>query len=318
VIEPIRLSFEVDGPPDRAFDRTSRVSPEWTIGPGDSPTDSRYGSGMTARWRRSPRVFAALLAALLTGLVPSSVAASGGSLPPPTKVVAAAATTPYTLDLSTRADFVAQTNFVQCVGASMQMMLNIMRPVDDQTAATQLDLQVLARSLSGQRPDGNERKGASVRGWTAGLNELGAGPYRTVGDPDLQSTLKIAARAMLETNRPVGLLVWRGRHAWVMAGFTATADPRLTEDFDVTRVTVMDPLYPYGSKTWGASPRPGESLAVADLARQFVPRGNHGSFPGGASAADQGGTWSEGLTGKYVVVLPYIERLAVRLFRVAH
>lgn len=42
-----------------------------------------------------------------------------------------------------------------------------------------------------------------MRGWTAGLNLLGAGPYQTVGLADLQATLKLAARAMLETGRPV-------------------------------------------------------------------------------------------------------------------
>ena len=75
----------------------------------------------------------------------------------------------------------AQTNFVQCVGASMQMMLNMIEPGRDRTAATQLRLQKLARTWSGSRPDGRQRQGASVRGWAAGLNILGAGPYRLVG-----------------------------------------------------------------------------------------------------------------------------------------
>ncbi len=68
----------------------------------------------------------------------------------------------FTLDLSARGDFVAQTDFVQCVGASMQMMINMIRSTDDRTHATQRKLQVLARSLSGRRPDGRQRKGASV------------------------------------------------------------------------------------------------------------------------------------------------------------
>ena len=40
----------------------------------------------------------------------------------------AATTKPYTLDLGKRSDYVAQTNLVQCVGASMQMMLNMIEP----------------------------------------------------------------------------------------------------------------------------------------------------------------------------------------------
>ena len=41
---------------------------------------------------------------------------------------AAAPKKPFTLDLGKRSDYVAQTNLVQCVGASMQMMLNMIEP----------------------------------------------------------------------------------------------------------------------------------------------------------------------------------------------
>ena len=207
------------------------------------------------------------------------------------------------MDLSTRGDYVAQTTFVQCVGASMQMMLNMIRTKDDRTTSTQRSLQVLARSLSGERPDGAQRKGASVRGWTSGLNTLSAGPYRTVGEPTLQAAVKRAARAMRDTGRPVGLLVWRGRHAWVMAGFRATADPKVTDDFKVLEVIVMDPLYPYGSKVWGPSPQPREAISVTQLGRQFVPRSTRNLAAGGGSSATS--SWSASLSGTYVIVMPY-------------
>jgi hypothetical protein len=165
----------------------------------------------------------------------------------------------------------------------MQMMLNMIAPRDDRSAATQRRLQVLARSLSGPRPVGLERQGASVRGWTAGLNHLGYGPYRLVGEASLEAAMRTAARAIRMTGRPVGLLVWRGRHAWVMSGFRATADPAVTDRFEVTAAYVLDPLYPNGSKIWaepapcdpvdgsGASSWPGaagrrESLADLNLA----------------------------------------------------
>jgi hypothetical protein len=229
--------------------------------------------------RRRPLAALALAAALLIALVPGS--ASGA--------------TRFTLDISHRGDFVAQTNFVQCVGASMQMMLNMIEPGADRTAATQLSLQKLARSWSGSRPDGRQRQGASVRGWAAGLNILGAGPYRLVGTETLDEAVKTAAKAIATTGRPVGLLVWRGRHAWVMSGFVATADPRETDDFEVTRAIVHDPLYPYGNAIWGRSPSPGEAITVATLGRQFVPRRMTNRFGGLPSV----------LGGKYVLVLPY-------------
>ena len=65
--------------------------------------------------------------------------------------------------------------------------------------------------------------------------------------------------------------MWAGRHAWVMTGFKATADPRKHHDARVTRVRVMDPLYPHGSR-WGASPAPNRLITLKTLARQFVKR----------------------------------------------
>ena len=165
--------------------------------------------------RRPPRLAARLVLASLLALQ----VVAGGAVP------ASAADKGFAIDLAAKGDFVAQTNFVQCVGASMQMMLNIIRPSDDRSARTQLRLQNTARDLSGTRSDGQQRKGASVRGWSAGLNQLGAGPYRLVGTATLDEALRLAAASIRQTNRPVGLLVWRGRHAWVMSGFKATADP---------------------------------------------------------------------------------------------
>ena len=246
-------------------------------------------SDVPVRRRRHVAVLAGALA-LVFALAPAAPAA-------PTAIAAQG----HTVDVSDRGDFVAQTNFVQCVGASMQMMLNMIEPGRDRSAKTQLRLQKLARTWSGSRPDGGERQGASVRGWASGLNILGAGPYRLVGETTLQDALRTAARAIAETGKPVGLLVWRGRHAWVMSGFTATADPLATDRFEVTRAIVHDPLYPHGSATWGPSPRPGESLTPREVGRQFVPRRMSTRWIGANSS----------LGGKYVLVLPYAMDLSV-------
>jgi hypothetical protein len=173
----------------------------------------------------------------------------------------------------------------------MQMMLNMIQDSDDHSAATQLELQQLARQWSGRRPDGITRQGASVRGWATGLNMLGAGPYHLVGTTTIEEALLIAAQAMRQTGKPVGLLMWRGRHAWVMSGFRATGDP-LASGNRVTAVYVEDPLYPHGSSVWGPSPRPGAALTVEELGLQYVPRRSSSRF----------GT---ALSGKYVLVLPF-------------
>jgi hypothetical protein len=205
-----------------------------------------------------------------------------------------AAPKPYTLDLGSRSDYVAQTNLVQCVGASMQMMLNMIEPGADRSAKTQLRLQALARKWSPPRLDGGIRKGASVVGWATGLSLEGGGPYKVVGVDSLDEAMLVAARAMRRTGRPVGLLVWRGRHAWVMSGFQATGDPLLAGS-RVTAALIEDPLHPYGgSSTWGPSPSPGAALTVKEVGRQFVRRRTGFSI------------WSTpDLGGKYVLVLPY-------------
>ena len=203
----------------------------------------------------------------------------------------------FTFEVGRRADFVPQTNFVQCVGASMQMMLNMIEPGRDKSAKTQVRLQRLARRWSGTRPDGVTRKGASVRGWTTGLNILDAGPYRLVGTKTLKGAMLTAARAIRQTGKPVGLLVWRGRHAWVMSGFRATGDPLFDDDVRITHAMVFDPLYPHGNSIWGRSPRPGEALTPSELGRQFVKRQNRFRWPMSQSI---------GLGGRYVLVLPYL------------
>jgi hypothetical protein len=220
----------------------------------------------------------------------------------------------FALDVSRRGDFVAQTNLVQCVGASMQMMLNIMDVHDDRSARTQVRLQDLARSLSGPTREGFQRKGASVRGWSDGLNQLGAGPYRLVGTDTIEEALRLAATSIRSTGKPVGLLVWAGRHAWVMSGFEATADPQTSDDFEVTKAVVLDPLYPYGSTQWGRSPRPREAVTPTTLGKQFVPR-RRGTWAGAPTGI--AGASLAGLAGKYVIVMAYVPILAVRRQSVA-
>lgn len=251
------------------------------------------------RGRLAPLLLAALVGA------PAALAPA----PAPTFAAEpASAARPYRLDLADGNDFVAQKTFVQCVGASMQMMLNVMG-ASDRSARTQVRLQNLARQLSGPTREGFQRKGASVRGWTDGLNQLGAGPYRMVGTDTIDEAMRLAARSIRTTGRPVGLLVWAGRHAWVMTGFRTTADPATTDRFRVTNAIVMDPLYPYGSTRWGRSPRPREALSVAALGKQFVPR-RRGTWAGAPTGT--AGATMQALAGKYVIVMPYTPTALVR------
>lgn len=210
----------------------------------------------------------------------------------------ATAARPYSVDLYRPGLFVTQANFVQCVGASMQMMLNIVGPGVDTTAVTQLRLFTLARSFRGTATTESQgadplrpRRGASAQGWAQGLTVLGAGPYRVVALPTLDAALSAAAHAIVTTGQPVGLLVWQGQHAWVMNGFVATGDPARDPSARVTGVRVLDPLYPYGSGSWGPTPAPDSLLSIPRLSRTFVPYRPHGHNV----------AWRN----RYVLVLPY-------------
>jgi hypothetical protein len=206
----------------------------------------------------------------------------------------AAASRPFSMELLRTGDFVSQTNDVQCIGASIQMMLNMIGPRDDRTPRTQGRLQQLARQLSQlssdpQRRINRERRGASVRGWARALPQLGAGHYVLVSEATMDGALNLAARAMARTGRPVGLLVWRGRHAWVMTGVRTTADPLGNAKFSVTSVTVADPWYPRNSSIWGISPRPGSRLTPGQLGQDFLPLNR---------------SWMSTHRSRYVLVLP--------------
>ncbi|MDF2733967.1 MAG: hypothetical protein K0S97_590 [Chloroflexota bacterium] len=185
----------------------------------------------------------------------------------PTPEAAEVERKPYAMNLYRKGDFVAQYTFEWCVGASLQMALNM---ATDDSRTSRIDQQRLwemARDTSFS-PFG----GANPRGWTATLNELGIGPYELVSIPTFEDALNVAAEAIRATKRPVGLVMWRGRHAWVMSGFESTADPRTFDDFDVTGIRVLDPLYPHGSSVWGRSPKPNTLVSPATLGKQFVLR----------------------------------------------
>jgi len=101
----------------------------------------------------------------------------------------------FTIELYRRGAFVSQTNLVQCVGASMQMMLNLIGPGIDRTATTQRRLFDLARSLRDPTVAGNRTwRGASARGWALGLTAVGAGPYRVVSAATIDDALKIFSK----------------------------------------------------------------------------------------------------------------------------
>ncbi|MFF1830817.1 hypothetical protein [Paenarthrobacter sp. NPDC058040] len=219
--------------------------------------------------------------------VESPPALAGGSAPAAT-ATPAAGPQPFAFNLYEDGDFVPQYTFEWCVAASIQMAHNLVQQGGAGTWAGQAqqgELWDMARVRSS-----NAFNGANPMGWAAVLGEVGMGPYQVVSIPGFEDALRTAARAMADTGRPVGLVMWSGRHAWVMSGFDSVGDPRIHQDFQVTGIRVMDPLYPYGSGQWGPSPAPNTLLAPEQLATQFVVR--------------EPRRWSSELPAGYMLVLP--------------
>jgi hypothetical protein len=195
---------------------------------------------------------------------------------------------PFAVNLYQEGDFVPQYTFDWCVAASIQIAHNL---IDDTGGGSWTDsgqqgeLWEMARARSS-----NSFNGANPFGWAQVLTEAGMGPYTVVSIPAYEDALQTAARAMADTGRPVGLVMWSGRHAWVMSGFESVGDPAQFPEFAVTGIRVQDPLYPYGSEQWGSSPEPNSLLTPEQLATQFVVR--------------EPRRWSSDLPAGYLLVLP--------------
>ena len=97
-------------------------------------------------------------------------------------------------------------------------------------------------------------------------------PTSSQGQARSPGHCKIAAKAMRTTGKPVGLLMWRGRHAWVMSGFRATADPRAHQRLQGDRASSSRIRSIRTGRRPGVRARdPARSLTVKQLGRQFVP-----------------------------------------------
>ncbi len=178
---------------------------------------------------------------------------------------------PFAMDLYRDGDFMHQADKDSCVAGSTQTMMNIIdtgKP--NRSIAFQKRLYQRGRALSP-----NQRKlgpiGIDLLGWAELLNRDGYGPYVVDGAKTRKGAIRKAAKALRSTGRPVGLVTWHGAHSWVMSGFTATADPAFSNDYQVKKVYVEDTWYPYVSTIWGASRPPDALVPVAALAEDYLP-----------------------------------------------
>lgn len=150
--------------------------------------------------------------------------------------------------------WVRQYRNYTCTAASAQTMINLIRGRADRSLLLQMRIIKYARAHDSLRWSA----GSDPAGWARALTYFGAGPYSWRTFTSRSAALRYAAQRMIATGKPAGLLVWRGRHAWTMTGFTSATDPRTDPAAVVTGVFVAPPLV-------GVDPRPNTYLTVARL-----------------------------------------------------
>jgi hypothetical protein len=159
--------------------------------------------------------------------------------------------------------FTTQKSWLWCTAANVQIMRNIVFHQTDHSRANQERYFRYMRTQN--RYAIPVRDGVDPRGWSFGLRRWVDWRYRAVSNSTFSAALRSAVTSLRLTNRPVGLLVARGNHAWVLHGFTATADPAVTDRFTVTSVRVTGPLWGLQNRTYGYDMRPNKQLTTTQL-----------------------------------------------------
>ena len=183
----------------------------------------------------------------------------------------------FSMNLYSKGDFLSQQTTFWCIPSSTQTMMNIMdEGQPNRSRSLQARLYRIGDNLEedgsvSDEVEPDDFRGMGISEWVGLLNRFDYGPYELGRAKTRQNALKKAARLMRKTGKPVGLVVWQGAHAWVMSGFTATADPAYAKDFTVTSVWVQDPWFPRVSSIWGPSRPPNSKVTASALGQDYVP-----------------------------------------------
>jgi len=204
----------------------------------------------------------ALVALLLTLTVGASATSPAAS---------ASAATRWTggVDLYRAGVFTTQKSWLWCTAADIQIIRNIVDRQADHSRSSQQ--RYFAYMRAHNRYDIPLKDGVDPAGWTAGLRHFVDARYRLVASRSFDSALRSAVTNLRKTNLPVAITVSHGNHAWVLTGFTATADPAATTRFTVTSVRVVGPLWGLQSRTYGYDMRPDTRLTPSQLRGFFTP-----------------------------------------------
>jgi hypothetical protein len=172
-------------------------------------------------------------------------------------------------DLCRAGTFTTQKSWLWCTAAGVQIVRNIVERDNDHSTSAQR--RYFAWMRRHNRYDLPVSAGVDPAGWTAGLRHFVDDRYRLVASKTFDGALRLAVQRMRASGLPVALTVSKGNHGWILTGFSATADPASSADFEVTSVRVVGPLWGLQSRTYGYDMKPGKSLTTRQLSRFFTP-----------------------------------------------
>jgi hypothetical protein len=172
------------------------------------------------------------------------------------------------VDLYREGAFTTQASWLWCTAAGIQIARNLVFDEDDHRASSQERYFDWMRGHN--RYDLPESAGVDPAGWQAGMREFVDERYQLVSHETFDQALRLAVTRIRLTELPVALTVAHGGHGWLLTGFTATADPAVTDEFRIRSVRVTGPLYGRQSRN-GYDMPPDTSLTVAELERFFTP-----------------------------------------------
>ena len=207
----------------------------------------------------------ALALAVMTGLAPlSPSAAVDTSRTPIAGAIPATGAWTGTVTVWRSTAFASQATSVWCTAAATQMMLNLMLDRSRHDSTEQGAIMKYAQANDSLAVS----DGSDPQGWTAALRWFGssrASTYHWERKASYAAAIASAAYKLRMTGKPIGLLVYGGKHANVMVGFKATTDPALGGSYTVTSVQIAGPWYP----RTGVDSAPGTWLSSATMSSRF-------------------------------------------------
>src|SRR4051812_33318737 len=228
--------------------------------PPDRSGSCGYHQRMHARVQFHRVAVAAVIAVLAAGF---------GTIARPASAAAALPAWTGGVNLYRSGVFTTQQTWRWCTAADVQIMRNIVFHQQDHSRDSQWRYYGYMRNHN--RYDLPAADGVDPAGWAAGLRHLVDSRYHVVAKATFAEALHAAVTNLRKTQRPVGLLVAHGDHAWFLTGFTATADPAVTNRFSVTSVRVTGPLWGLQNSSFGYDMAPNTRLTRDQLHHFFTP-----------------------------------------------